>query len=383
MRHSQPAVLSGHTKNLPLPDIVDILRHRHQSGRLVIEYPKQHCVLHFENGELVDARMGDEHGLAALTRIEEQPDAPFTFGPSAAPPDSSIDSASRELALRSLGCWQDAEVFEPEPPAASHAPAGSVLQSTYLSLRGKLSEARQTQKSYGMIPDARNAPRRRRRAAICAAVLAAVLIGASGVMLAWRAGGETVAPTAKVGKASPASQPSTSQPSVPLSSASHSSAQTPFDATPQTVGSVNPNAPPITADNNQTSNSSPQREQIKQPRVTQTFRQEYEAFAAREQTVARQTSTANTEPAPPTRNMSSFATPTTSTSPTTIAATPGDVTVTIVTRIENGRVVQAQVTNPRPGMEAFEASALRAARQRRYPAGTTGSDQVRIKISKQ
>ena len=57
-----------------------------------------------------------------------------------------------------------------------------------------------------------------------------------------------------------------------------------------------------------------------------------------------------------------------------------DQTITIVTQVEDGRVVGAYVANRRPGMEAFEASALRAARQRQFPPGTKGSEKVQIKV---
>jgi hypothetical protein len=57
-----------------------------------------------------------------------------------------------------------------------------------------------------------------------------------------------------------------------------------------------------------------------------------------------------------------------------------DQTITVVTQVEDGRVVGAYVANRRPGMEAFEASALRAARQRHFPPGTKGSEKVQIKV---
>lgn len=52
-----------------------------------------------------------------------------------------------------------------------------------------------------------------------------------------------------------------------------------------------------------------------------------------------------------------------------------------VTVDESGRVSQAAVANSRPGMESYESSALRAARQRRYPAGKSGVITVPVKIN--
>jgi hypothetical protein len=49
--------------------------------------------------------------------------------------------------------------------------------------------------------------------------------------------------------------------------------------------------------------------------------------------------------------------------------------------IHDGRVLFAAVTNHRPGMEAYEASALRQARQRRFPAGKNGRETVVVRVS--
>ena len=56
--------------------------------------------------------------------------------------------------------------------------------------------------------------------------------------------------------------------------------------------------------------------------------------------------------------------------------------VNVVMRVENGRVVKASVANPRPGMESYEALALRIARQRRFSDKTNGDQSVRINVSK-
>ena len=55
--------------------------------------------------------------------------------------------------------------------------------------------------------------------------------------------------------------------------------------------------------------------------------------------------------------------------------------VKVVLRIENGRVAQASIANPHPGMNQYEALALRIARQRRYPAKATGPETVVIKVT--
>jgi len=60
-----------------------------------------------------------------------------------------------------------------------------------------------------------------------------------------------------------------------------------------------------------------------------------------------------------------------------------DESVVVVKRVENGRVVEAHVSNPQPGREASENSALRIVRQRRYQSGVTVTEAERIRIKKQ
>ena len=56
--------------------------------------------------------------------------------------------------------------------------------------------------------------------------------------------------------------------------------------------------------------------------------------------------------------------------------------VKVVMQIENGRVLKASIANPKPGMDSYEALALRIARQRRYPATLTGGETVTINVNK-
>jgi hypothetical protein len=55
--------------------------------------------------------------------------------------------------------------------------------------------------------------------------------------------------------------------------------------------------------------------------------------------------------------------------------------VRVAVRVENGRVTQAYVEEHRPGMEAYEALALRIARTRRYAATASGQSSLLIKIN--
>ena len=56
--------------------------------------------------------------------------------------------------------------------------------------------------------------------------------------------------------------------------------------------------------------------------------------------------------------------------------------IKVVMQIENGRVLKASIANPRPGMDSYEAMALRIARQRRYEATVNGGQTVTINVNR-
>ncbi len=57
--------------------------------------------------------------------------------------------------------------------------------------------------------------------------------------------------------------------------------------------------------------------------------------------------------------------------------------VDVVVKIERGRVSQAYIPRHRQGMEAYEASALRVVRRFRYPPDKTGTETTTIKVNPQ
>ena len=57
--------------------------------------------------------------------------------------------------------------------------------------------------------------------------------------------------------------------------------------------------------------------------------------------------------------------------------------IPVVVRIENGRVTEAYIERREPKSAAYEATALFLARQRRYPANTTGTETIVIKVARQ
>jgi uncharacterized protein DUF4388 len=65
------------------------------------------------------------------------------------------------------------------------------------------------------------------------------------------------------------------------------------------------------------------------------------------------------------------------------SADPNPQSINVVMQIENGRVLKASIANHKPGMDSYEALALRIARQRRYAATSTGNQTVTISVAPQ
>ena len=59
------------------------------------------------------------------------------------------------------------------------------------------------------------------------------------------------------------------------------------------------------------------------------------------------------------------------------------VEIAVQLTVNEGRVAVAQVANRQPGAEAFEATALHIARQRRYPPGTSRTETVVVRVANQ
>jgi Flp pilus assembly protein TadD len=62
-------------------------------------------------------------------------------------------------------------------------------------------------------------------------------------------------------------------------------------------------------------------------------------------------------------------------------AQPTAQNITVLLEIKNGRVIYASVPERRPGLEGYEASAVRIARGLRYPAEKSGVEQVVIQVN--
>ena len=60
---------------------------------------------------------------------------------------------------------------------------------------------------------------------------------------------------------------------------------------------------------------------------------------------------------------------------------PNAQAITVLLEIKNGKITFASVPERRPGMETYEATALRFARKMRFPSDKTGSESVFVRVS--
>lgn len=387
MQQTRFMVLTGHLNDYPLPDLVGILRHQRKTGRLLIEYPVGPSSFFFKDGELVDVQLGELSGIQAVCVAISQPNATFNFNPLVLPPAKSIDNSLRKVVTQLLDCWDD------EVPATEvKGVAKGCASKTFLpSASDEYIDAER------MLPDSDNilslppspaaaelavvasataaaTPARpafkRRKQLLFASATALLLLGVpAAIALTTRSFGRREARAFSNSSIVETKENSASAaPNFTVSSQN----ETPTDASSNTTT-------PVT--------NSEAKEERRLPR--EQFRSETGA-AKRNEMVA---PAITTPPSPATSTVSgaaagkqnAVAPSPSAVAPTSSApgATSGEQTLTVVLQVENGRVTGANIANRRPGMEAFEASALRIARQRRFPANTTGTETTRIKVTQQ
>ncbi|HZE72768.1 MAG TPA: DUF4388 domain-containing protein [Pyrinomonadaceae bacterium] len=335
-------VLTGHLDDYPLSDLIGILRHQQKTGRLLIEYPKAPGSFYFEDGELVDVQLDSLVGLQAICVAMAQPSAPFNFNPLIRPSQKSIDSSLRKVVSELFGCWDESPlqidavsipcpasqfermaIAEPPPPAAIRG--GEVLALP------------------PFIPSAA----RQNRTVLAMAAAGIFLLGLSSIIAvtgAFQGKVESVSLAASAEKAMPRSTENTAE-ARPVSGA-----EAPGSAT---VAIESPKAKETSAFLQQE-----RRRDSRSVRNNEGARRVAEAPAA-SQPVKESEKNADTE-------------------------TPAKLQmVDVVMRIENGRVLQAAITNHKAGMDGYEALALRIARQRRYSPKANGKETVRIRVTQQ
>lgn len=354
MSYTPSMILTGHLSTYPLPDLIKTLHIERKTGRLKVEYEESPGTFHFEEGRLVDVQLGTLRGLEALYVALSLRGGSFNFNPLIRPPDKTVQEHEQVLISNLLGASPHDEALgmalsggeeERHPGALQPASVSALAKSDLTPVA--LPEAPEEKLAVRLSNiETRVAAYQRqfsRERMIYAGLIAALLLIA--IIPRFRnQTPETAAlqpPAARVENSSSsiavndreaADRPELKPANEPGPAKSGESGET--DTRKQQSKSLN------------TAQAERQGQVVKQPSPTPT------------------PAKARPESAVPPSNPK-----------------PADEQVVHVTmKVERGRVTQAIIKNPKSRMEAYEALALRLARQRRYPEGFSGQDTLSVKV---
>jgi hypothetical protein len=319
IERTQFVVLTGHTDEQPLPDLIRRLRVQRKSGRLQVEYADGPGSFFFEEGQMVDARLGELRGVEALYAALALDGGSFNFNPLVRPPERNIDRQGQQFirdlveaprreglaAIPANGGASGAQGGHATLPERAPLQLGPGAEELLAPLEGRLLAVE------GAIA---HTSRRFSRERLAYAVAIGFLAGLCLVTSLHVLYGPFFGPRAEVAAEAPAVK-------------------------------EQPAAPPPAPTQNTTANSNA------------------DAEAA--------------EPAPP---VPSTAAVVGSRRFDGVPATRREYVVEVLVEVTQGRVTEARVWNPRPGAAPYEAVALRMARERSYPETFTGGERLKIRV---
>ena len=346
MQNSRFVVLTGHLNDYPLSDLVGILRYQRKTGRLMIEYPKAPATFYFQDGELVDVQLDSLSGLQAICVALAQPASPFNFNPLIRPSRRSIESSLQRVVSELFGCWDESplqidSLTTTEPvPGVQPASIAATLPAEPAELKGVEVRALPT-----YVPPVTTQSR-----VIVMTAAGIMMLGLSSVIAVtggFRGRAESIAPAGSQLESKP--RPSLESPAEHVQ---------------------NPHSEPL--------RNSTVENQVSKAKEVVSFseqnRRRDDSVLLRSQTTPRVAETSISISAKETTPV-----PGEETNKSKEVAASYQL-VDVVMQIENGRVLQAAVSNHKSGMDGYESMALRIARQRRYSATTTGQETIRIKV---
>src|SRR4028118_1204027 len=97
MRHMRFMVLTGHLDDYSLPGLIKMLHDQRKTGRLQVDYAESPASFYFEEGRLVDAKIGDLRGLEAVYLALSLAGASFNFNPLIKPPERTVEEREQQL----------------------------------------------------------------------------------------------------------------------------------------------------------------------------------------------------------------------------------------------------------------------------------------------
>jgi Domain of unknown function (DUF4388) len=320
--------LTGHLSDLSLSELIEFFCNQRKTGQLKVLYPQGHGYFSLQSGSVVDARIGVLRGIDAVYFALTLPNAKFEFGSADEPVERTINQPWTQVVLEGLRRLDEGIVpvaaFPSDFTADTNAPEKTEAEMAVSDL--------ESLRVPGFLSSAKAESAGQRKGLIAGAVAVAIIasVAALGVPAGWYSRGKTAAVV---------NQPDTQQanPAAPADIPTPAATETSVPAPSASVEETNDAA------------------------LDARRRREWERARAREAKAATegQTAQAPSAPVPP----PTVATP--------LKSGPKKVVVT-VSYDETGRVTQAS---------GGDASAVRIARQKRFPAGKAGSATVTIPIN--
>jgi hypothetical protein len=355
IERTQFVVLTGHLDEQPLEDLVRRLRVQRKSGRLQVEYADGPGSFFFEEGQMVDARLGELRGVEALYAALSLGGASFNFNPLVRPPERNIDRQGQQF-IRDL-----VESRRRDAPAELRVAGGAVEAQggEYAVL-----PQRQPHLQLGPAPEELLAPLEERLAAVEGAidtasrrfsrerlgyaVVIGFLVGLSFITTLNMLYGPFF-------NARPSSDAEAA--GAPRGDGGARTAS----ATDAQGGAASQETNKAAVEVGREANTS----NAAAGGVSQGANAPGGVGAAR-----------GAEP-PPVPSAAAVV------GSRRFEGTPSprrEYVVEVLVEVKAGRVTDARVWNPRPGASAYEAVALQMARDRRYPEGFTGGERLRIRV---
>ncbi|HKG15593.1 MAG TPA: DUF4388 domain-containing protein [Pyrinomonadaceae bacterium] len=326
IERTQFVVLTGHLDDQPLSELMRRLRAQRKSGRLQVEYSDGPASFFFDEGLIVDARMGNLRGVEALYAALELGGGSFNFNPLVRPPEKNIDEQGRRFiedlieAPRRDGLAEiraEGRGLEAAPPSLHLQQNPARMLPSAAELTAPLEERLTAVE--GAIVSASNRFSRER---LVYAVVIGFLVGLSLITTVNVLYGPFFRKPAPAAVAAPPAP----QPTAAASTAAAAAANE------KVADARAPGAE---------ESASPQTAQASVPAA------------------AAVVGSRRVDGAPVTRR---------------------EYVVEVLVEVKNGAVTDARVWNPRPGAAAYESVAVKMARERSYPAGFTGGERLRIRV---
>jgi hypothetical protein len=357
--------IEGNLKDYPFLDVIAMLSNKKETGRLQIDFNSGQGSFYFDKGELSAARVGALTGFSAVNVALSMEGTHFRFDSGILIEEAHFSDDNERLLLNSLLGVRRAvsragpdlsDSVERETRAALQTPAAIVTPLSAPSIAVIPTEPKLYRKDADLsfpfltntVTSSTAYPERRKLTFSVASILLFGILATAGIA-AFRST-RNVPPSLPPQSQTPATPPSDTTRVSPSSNIEDKSGPVSVRATTATQRFSQSATPEIkpTPDGSDSRSSESKSAVSEMPSVTS-------RESAKEDVPAEETKMA----------ASAFR------------------EISVVIKIENGHVAEAYVKNRQPGSEAFESTALRLARQRRYPKDAARTETIIFKIARE